>query len=297
MLKLSAFAIPVYLISFLPLQAQLKRFYTLEDASSFDTVTFNLHATSGISFVRNVASGNPLTIFGNPNLDRINPTYSAETNKNNCIVDLHLKEYKESTLGNGLAFAMLSTKMENEENYWKFLINDHQVYCLNFNYGIGSSDIDLSNASIKNMSVKTGSADVTVNYLKKSSNQIDMDTFLVKVDLGSLFARDLSLARAGEVIAEIGFGQAVLDFSIKPETKSNIHASVGAGKLEVILPNNSPVIIHLKDSPFCGITIPKGFEEVEKNIFVNMTYDPTAENLLSFNINVTMGTVNFIYAD
>ena len=297
MLKLAVFAIPVYFISFLPLQAQLKRFYTLEDASGFDTVTFNLHATSGVSFVRNVTRGNPLTIFGNPNLDRINPTYSAETKKNNCTVDLDLKEYKESSLGNGLAFAMLSTKKENEENYWKFLINDHQVYYLNFNYGIGSSDIDLSNAAIKNMTVKTGSADVTVNYLKKSPNRIDMDTFLVKVDLGSLFARDLSLARAAEVVAEIGFGQAVLDFSIVPESKSNVRASVGAGKLEVVLPKNSPVIIHLKDSPFCGISIPKGFEEVEKNIFVNMSYEPSAENLLTFNINVTMGTVEFVYAD
>ena len=57
------------------------------------------------------------------------------------------------------------------------------------------------------------------------------------------------------------------------------------------------MIIHIKDSPLCSVKIADGFEEVEKNVFVNMSYSADAENLLSFDIDVALGMVRFMYAD
>ena len=80
--------------------------------------------------------------------------------------------------------------------------------------------------------------------------------------------------------------------------KCSVDASVGAGNLEILLPKDgTPVIIHLKDSPLCAVKIAKGFEEVEKNVFVNMSYDANAENLLSFDVDVALGMVRFKYTD
>ena len=281
----------------LGVQAQIKKFYSLDNVSTYDTVDFTLKATSGISFIRHVNGGNPLNIFGNPDLNKINPRFDAQTSNRTCWVNLDLDEYRSSRLGNGLVFAMLKDNEEDEDNYWKFLINDQKIYNLILNYGIGSSDVDLSGTHVNKLKITTGNADVVVNYDKDEPNLTEMDTFMVKVDLGTLVAKDLYHSRARNVIAEIGFGQALLDFSHSMDKSCLIKAAVGAGKLEIILPRDSPVIIQIKDSPLCGVTMAKGYEEVEKNVYVNMNYNSSADNLLTFKIDVALGSVKFSYAD
>jgi hypothetical protein len=273
--------------------SQLRKFYSLVEPDTYDTVDFNLKATSGISFIRHVRGGNPLNIFGNPDLDKINPSFDAQVINRSCYVNLKLDEYRESGFGDGLVFAMLKEKEEEESNYWKFLINDKKIYNLSLNYGIGSSDINLSNTNVHRLKIYTGSADVMIKYDENAPNQVEMDTFLVKVDLGSLEARDLEMARARNVIAEIGFGQALLDFSKPIEQTCDVKASVGAGKLQIILPESAPVIVHVKESPLCGVSMAKGYEEVENNVYVNMAYDTRAENLLTVKVDVAMGSVSF----
>ena len=275
------------------LQAQLRRFYELNEPETYDTVDFTLKATSGISFVRHVDGGNPLNIFGNPDLDHINPSFHSEVNNNTCQVKLVLYEYRKSMVGDGLVFAMLGGKEEEEQNYWKFLINDQKIYNLNLNYGIGSSDIDLSGTAVNKLKITTGNADVKVNYSSAAPNQIEMDTFMVKVDLGSLEAHHIDRARAQNLVAEIGFGQGLLDFRNTLSTACNVYATVGAGRLNIILPKSEPVIIHMKESPLCNISMPRSLEQVEKNVYVNMDYDSAAENLLTIYVDVAMGAVSF----
>lgn len=275
------------------LQAQLRRFYELNEPETYDTVDFTLKATSGISFVRHVDGGNPLNIFGNPDLDHINPSFHSEVNNNTCQVKLVLDEYRKSMVGDGLVFAMLGGKEEEEQNYWKFLINDQKIYNLNLNYGIGSSDIDLSGTAVNKLKITTGNADVKVNYSSAAPNQIEMDTFMVKVDLGSLEAHHIDRARAQNLVAEIGFGQGLLDFRNTLSTACNVYATVGAGRLNIILPKSEPVIIHMKESPLCNISMPRSLEQVEKNVYVNMDYDSAAENLLTIYVDVAMGAVSF----
>jgi hypothetical protein len=278
------------------LHAQLRRFYELSEPETYDTVDFTLKATSGISFVRHVEGGNPLNIFGNPDLDRINPSFHSSISNNTCHAKLILAEYRKSMVGDGLVFAMLGGKEEESENYWKFLLNDSKIYNLNLNYGIGSSDVDLGGTSIHRLKITTGSADVVVNYTK-GPNEVEMDTFMVKVDLGSLEARELNLARAKNLVAEIGFGQGLLDFKNKLDNQCNVYATVGAGRLNVILPKDEPVIIHMKESPLCNVRMPESLEQVEKNVYVNMTYEARAENLLTIYVDVAMGAVSFAIAD
>ena len=275
------------------LYAQLRRFYELSEQEAYDTVDFDLKATSGISFVRHVPGGNPLKIFGNPDLERINPTFNASVADNTCQVRLLLDEYRQSMVGDGLVFAMLGTKDEGEDNYWKFLLNDTKVYNLNLNYGIGSSDIDLSGIAVRRLKITTGSADVVVNYDDGKINQVEMDTFMVKVDLGSVEAKGLNMARAKNLVAEVGFGQGLLDFRQGLQTSCEVFATVGAGRLMVILPRDEPVIIYIKDSPLCNVRVPRSLQRIKKNVYVNEDYDAQAENLLSINVDVSMGSVSF----
>jgi hypothetical protein len=126
-----------------------------------------------------------------------------------------------------------------------------------------------------------------------------MDTFFVKVDLGTLETENLSNARARHVEADIGFGTALLDFRGNPRSEpTHCHARIGAGSLDVLIPDkNAPVIIYMKSTPFCGIEMAEGFEEVEEDVFVNPSYSEKAPDLMVFNIDLAVGTISFSYAD
>ena len=297
MLKLALTVGMSFSVSF-GIVAQLKKFYSLDDVSNFDTVNFDFRATSGHSYLRYIPKNNPLSIYGNPDLEKINPTFDAVIEGRTCDVNLKLEEYRASGLGDGLAFAVMgSSPTEEDANYWKILLSNDKVYNLDLHFGIGTSDIDLGGAMVKKLKVRTGSADVKVNYHDESPNVCEMDTFMVKVDLGSFSALDLDHARARYVIADIGFGTALLDFTHPLSSACEVQANVALGGLEIFLPKNEPVIIYVKDSPFRGLNMTKDFEEVEKNVFINRQYDANAVNLLTFKLDVSLGNIAFRYSD
>ena len=278
---------------------QLKKFYTIRNTDTYDTVSFYLHATSGNCYLRSGSAeeGEPLSIYGNPDLEKINPSFKYKILNRTCDVSLDLKEFKTSSLSDGLFFAMMRSN-EDESNYWKVHLDEKKIFKLDLNYGVGDADIDLSGSLVKTMKIHSGTAMVKVSYDENDPNKIQMDTFLVSVDMGSIVTERLLLSRAKNVIANIGFGNAALDLGDAQPEKCNIQASVGAGSLDILIPKKgTPVIIYLKESPLCGVKIPKGFEEVEKNVYVNMDYAVNAKNILTFNIDVALGSITFKYAD
>lgn len=296
MLKLVLMAGTVLLTTFGAV-AQLNKFYTIKDSPSFDTVDFYLKATATNCLIKKSdKDNNPLTIYGNPNLEKINPSFGNKVKNNTCYAKLALDEYNSSGFGD--SFSMAVSRSDKENDFWKVNFSDNKIYKLNLIYGFGNADVNLTGASVKRLKIKSGSADILVGYDEGSMNAIQMDTFYVKADFGSIVAKRMELIRAKHVITKIGFGNVLLDFDQSMKESCKIDASIGAGNLEILLPqSDTPVIIHIRDSPLCAIKIAKGFEEVEKNVFVNMSYSADAKNLLTFDVDVALGMVRFRYAD
>ena len=288
----SAFVLIVFLS-----YGQLQKFYALKDAGNYDSVSFSMHATSGNCTVQSasIEDQSPLSIFGNPDLDKINPSFKYKVVERKCNVSLDLQEFRSSSLGDGLVFAMMRSD-EDENNYWKVNFDKNKIYFLDLSYGIGNANVDLSGSSVKSFKINSGTADIFVEYKKDQPNQIAMDPFEVKVDMGTIITKKLVLANADNIIANIGFGKALLDLSDPQTKKCDVTASVGAGNLDVLLPKgNTPIIIYLKDSPLCGVRLAEGFEEVEHNVYVNMDYTVDAKNLLTFDVDVALGSITFHY--
>ncbi|MEO1254728.1 MAG: hypothetical protein AAFY41_07575 [Bacteroidota bacterium] len=277
--------------------AQLSKFYTIKESLEFDTVEFYLKATATNCLLRQAdEDSNPLTIYGNPNLEKINPNFVSKIKNKTCFAKLSLDEYNSSGFGD--SFTMAVSRSDKDNDFWKVNLNKEEIYRLNLIYGFGNADVNLSGSTVQRLKIKSGSADIIVGYKNGYMNAIQMDTFFVKADFGSIVAKRMELTRAKNVVTKIGFGNVLLDFDKSMTEKCSINASVGAGNLEIILPQEgTPVIIHLKDSPLCAVKIAKGFEEVEKNVFVNMSYAADAENLLSFDVDVALGMVRFKYAE
>lgn len=277
--------------------AQLTKFYTIKESNDFDTVDFYLKATATNCLIKQSETDeNPLTIYGNPDLGKINPSFVNKVKNGTCYAKLTLDEYNSSGFGD--SFSMAVSRSEKDNDFWKVDFADNKIYKLNLNYGFGNADVNLTGSSVKRLKVKSGSADIVVGYDEGARNDIKMDTFYVKADFGSIIARRIELTRAENIITKIGFGNVLLDFDSEMTNKCRVDASVGAGNLEVFLPaKGTPIIIYMKDSPLCSIKLAPGFEEVEKNVFVNMSYDANASNLLTFDVDVALGMVRFKYAD
>lgn len=276
---------------------QLNKFYTLKEVLSFDTVDFTLKAISGRSHIKNyVQSDDPLVIYGNPDLDKINPSFKRKVVGKTCYATLKLDTYNLLNFGDGFSSIISTGSKEETSNYWSILLNRQKVYRLNVSYGVGSSEIDLSDVKLDDLRLISGSANMKIGYQDDKSNLITMDTFYIKVDFGSINTKNLGHTRAKNVIADIGFGTALLDFGTAPTEKVHCNAKVGAGALDVIIPNrHTPVIVYVKSSPFCGIQMSDDFEEVENNVYVNGSYSAKAENLMIFNIDLVLGGVTFKY--
>ncbi|MEO9965908.1 MAG: hypothetical protein ABJF11_08975 [Reichenbachiella sp.] len=285
----------VVMVFGLDVYGQLKKFYTIKDEATFDTVAFSLKATSGTCFIFPSKHEDPVTIYGNPSFSEVNPTFHTEVTGMTNYVNLFLEDYNQKGLSEAITYSMFGNE-KSEKNYWKVFLTNQKVYDLNLKYGVGDANLDLSNLSVSKLKLESGSANVKIIYNDSSINRCPMDTFLVNVDVGNLVTKNVNKSRAKVVIADVGFGTAVLDFSEGVSEHCKVNVSVGAGKLKIIVPENDyPAIVYFKSSPLCNISLSKAFEQVDENVYVNRSYSADAKNLMEFNVDVALGNIIFEY--
>lgn len=180
------------------------------------------------------------------------------------------------------------------ETSWKLMLSEAKPMELQLNYAVGSANVNLSGLAIRQFDLHSGSADVTLMYEPDRPNLVPMDSLNLSVDWGSVHARNLHLSRARHIRADISFGKLILDFTETGVAPSSIVAGVGAGRIEVSLPDDSvPVRIRLNDSPLCRIIIPQSFIRVNQNTFISPGASPAGEYALDFQIDVALGTIQF----
>ena len=273
---------------------QIKRHYTVEDSNSFDKVDLTLSGGSGTCYIRPTPNINPVNVYGKSESNSLSPSCESVLDNRTLRVNVNFIDGMSKSSTRGVAFNVFSNDKESNENQWHVYLSKKKPIKLNLNYGMGNAYVDLSGLAVENLNITTGSANVNVGYISGQYNQQEMDTFSIKVDLGELEARQIALSNAKTIIADVGFGSLYLDFTYKSLVKSNVTATVGAGNL-IVNANESmnPMIIYIQNSPLCRIKIPQTFTEIRENVFVNSQYDQDAENLITFNIDVTVGNIIF----
>ncbi len=272
---------------------QEKSHFTVEDNDACDQVYFYLKSASGTCDIRTRNGKVPINIIGKANLDYITPEFGQDHEGSTLKAWLTLHDKGKEGFGRKLS-KLFGKKTTDTENYWNIYLTNYKPYHLNLNYGLGKSYVDLSNIPVQNLKIFSGNAHVKVGYHGKMGNRVEMDTFQVNVDLGDIEIAQLNLARAKVIMAEVGFGSLKLDFAEQPEVAGEIWAKVGAGSLVVDLPDQSiPMIIFMKSTSYRKLKVPTGFKMVKKNVYISEAYDPDAENLLTFNIDLSMGSVVF----
>lgn len=273
---------------------QMKRQLTVENNPTCQNVSLHLRANSGDCYIKAGHNSEILNIFSNQDQSSYSHQFRKEIINNACKVFLNFENTGSQSIGQTISTRMFGEEKTENNKVWKMYLSDTKPYDLELQYGVGNAHVDLSGLAITKLKINTGSADVNIGY-SSLENKVEMDTLSVKVDLGSLHVRNVSLSRARYTTAEVGFGNMTLDFSAHPPLVSNrIVGSVGAGNLTIILPSvQTPVLVTINDSWLCSVKIPDGLKKIRSNTFANAAYTENSRNTLIFNLDVSMGNIIF----
>ena len=274
--------------------SQVKKQFSVENSAEVNTVKLDFKVNSGSCFIKAGESNEMLNVYSDQEYDSYGHSFEKNVDNRTCKIKLALEDNKSESLSKSISYRMFGRSETEKEKIWKVYLTKEKTYDLNLDYGVGNADINLTGLAVKKLKVHTGSADVNIGYFEDQANAMVMDTFYVKVDLGSVQVEKLNHSKAKHVIADIGFGNLTLDFTDKSEVTSHIRGSVGAGNLMIILPEEgTPVKVSIKDSWLCRVKLGKSFTKLSDNTYVNADYSDQAENLLNFDLDVSMGSIVF----
>ena len=273
---------------------QIKRQFSVEGENKVEQINLKFAVNSGICSIKAGDGDEAVTVYSNQDYDNYEHSFNKSVNGRVCSIDLELKDKNSRGLGQSISRSVFGQRRDVDAKLWRVYLNREKIYSLDLTYGVGEANIDISGVAVKNLKIHTGSADINVGYFSDIANMVPMDTFYVKVDMGTIAVKQLNLANSKFVKADVGFGDLLLDIAGENETAGTIHGSVGAGNLFILLPNEqTPMIVKVHDSWLCQVKLSKGFRPLGDNTFVNEAYSEDAENLLSFYLDVSMGNIVF----
>jgi hypothetical protein len=272
---------------------QIKKQFSVEKTEQCNQVELHLSAKTGNCFIRSSQNDDILNIYSNQESDEYAHSFSNELKGSTCKVNLSLEQDGQRGVSQKISYNLFGSGERPSDKFWKVYLTESTSYTLDLDYGLGNANIDLSGLSIQKIKINTGSADVNISY-NGQENRIEMDTFCVKVDMGSLHARQLNQARSKVVLADVGFGNMYLDFSEKPRVNNHIIGKVGAGNLIIQLPSDDvPVAVTINDSWLCSINLSRTLKKVAPNKYANDAYTKDSKNALVFDLDVSMGKIVF----
>jgi hypothetical protein len=274
--------------------AQIKKQFTVENPTECKDIQLSLRAKTGNCYIRPSQNADILNIYSNQDLEEYAHSFHNEIREGTCFVKLALEQEGQKGVGKMISYQVFGGEEKIDDKLWKVYLTDSKPYSLDLDYGLGLANVDLSGLAIKKLKINTGSADVNVSYSSGLENKVDMDTFFVKVDVGSLNVRQLHLAKAKVVLADVGFGNMFLDFSEKQLVNNHVMGSVGAGNLIILLPGEDvPVLVKINESWLCSVNLSRSLQRIGENTFANAAYERNSKNALTFDLDVSLGKIVF----
>ncbi|CAN5373075.1 hypothetical protein BH10BAC4_BH10BAC4_16300 [soil metagenome] len=273
---------------------QMKKQIVVDDQEACETIDLALKAKTGNCFIRPGQTSELLSIYSNQDLAEYSHIFSNEVKGSVCFIRLSLEQEGQRGVSKKISYQVFGGEEHASDKFWKVYLTDTKPYSLDLDYGLGNANVDLSGLAIKKLKINTGSADVNVAYSTGIENKVEMDTFLVKVDLGSLTVKQINLSRSKVVMAEVGFGNIFLDFSNTPNVIPMVKGSVGAGNMIILLPEETvPVMVKINESWLCSVNLSKSLKKISDNKYANAAYARNPKDALTFDLDVSMGKIIF----
>jgi hypothetical protein len=156
---------------------------------------------------------------------------------------------------------------------------------------MGETHINMSDMEIAQMSIKSGKANITLNYQTAQNNRSQMDSFLLKMEFGEVIFKKVDLARIKYLKADIGMGHLILEYGANLHELSTVKVKVGAGSLDLVLPDTEKhILIKINGSSFSKLRLPPTFIAKKEGYYQNSEFADNTE-VIVFDIDVSMGSV------
>lgn len=160
--------------------------------------------------------------------------------------------------------------------------------------GVGSSHLDLSALTLKNVSINSGLSDVVVVYTSRNKVRMsNMDVHTIKADLT---LKNLEYAQADlvNIQNDMGDTKVILGNGCKSSQNSNIVIQSGVGKCTLIIHDQHPTKIHLRNGFFSTTDISEGFIAVGKGIYANEAFHHREEGATHIICNIDFGSISIM---
>jgi hypothetical protein len=277
-----------------PACGQVRKQLTVETPQQCQAVELAIKAKTGNCYLKPSPHPQLLNIYSNQDLDRYAHSFQNELLEGVSHLRLALEQDMPSGVGQMISSQVFGGEGATTDKIWKVYLTDSKPYSLQLEYGLGNANIDLSGLAINRLKINTASADVYVGYAAGVPNKVEMDTFCVKVDVGSVNVRQIHLARTKVVVADVGFGNMLLDFSMPQSLPRQVNGTVGAGNLIILLPADEvPVRVNVSDSWLCSVNLSRSLHKVGANTFANRAYTRNPKGAVNFDLDVALGKIVF----
>ncbi|MHA7131651.1 hypothetical protein [Algoriphagus namhaensis] len=273
-------------------KAQLVKEYHVTERKGFDLVKLDFTTYKSVTQLKRVLSSEPVSIHGHLAQTNILPDFKNSLRGNTMEVSLVHKNIESDNLGKSITSKLFAGSGADFEHSWDLGLNSNFLYDLNFLLGVGRSDFDLSKLPISKMKVQSASADVLIHYGDREPNQVQMDTLLVTLNMGTVDLPQANFTNSKLIIVEVSYGKINLDFGQGMSSSCEVLAAVGAGTLHLHLPSeNYPVKITMKTTAMCRKSIPKFLKVQDDDTYITKGYSPNDPRLLELTLDVGVGSI------
>ena len=273
--------------------AQITKEFVIDEKEGFDLVKFDFSSYKGNSIIKNNSFGQPLRVHAHLSKVNILPTFTHSIAGGTLSTSIEHQNTASESLGKSLSYRLFTGTTPSYDHDWFIDLDSNFLYDLNFNFGLGNASFDLSHLPVSKCKIKTASADVALDYSGKSLNSASMDTMMVVIKMGSLDAQHMNYSNAKHMLFDVSYGSVNLSFEENVPGGSTISTLVGAGSVSIDLPSSHlPYIVKVKSTAMCRTSVPKHLREIDNKVYVSKGYKKNAEDLMTFLIDISVGSVS-----
>ncbi|SEF55181.1 hypothetical protein [Algoriphagus boritolerans] len=279
------------MVEAIPGQAQFVREYKVTERKGFELVYLNFSSYKSLTQLKRMITSDPIYIHGHLLKSNILPDFNYSIHNNFLDVSLVHKNVESDNLGKSITSKLFSDN-SNFDHTWDLGLGSNFLYDLDFNLGVGKAEFDLSQIPVSQLKIKSASSDVKVYYGANIPNQVEMDTLLVTLNMGTVEVQKANFANAKIVIIEVSYGKIDLNYSDGLASSCQVIAAVSGGSIHLKLPPESnPVKIRMVKNPLCRTVFPKYLRSIDKETYVTKGYKPSDPKLLELILDVGVGSV------
>lgn len=279
------------MVEAIPSQAQFVKEYKVTERKGFELVYLNFTSYKSFTQLKRVMTSDPIYVHGHLLKSNILPNFNYSIHDNFLDVNLVHKNIESDNLGKSITSKLFSDNTDFDHT-WDVGLGSNFLYDLDFNLGVGKATFDLSQIPISQLKIKSASSDVEIHYGSDVPNQVEMDTLLVTLNMGTVEIQKANYTNAKILIIEVSYGKIDLNYSGGLARSSQVIAAISGGSIYLKLPpDTNPVKIRIKNNPMCRTVFPKYLKAIDKETYVTRGYKSSDPRLLELILDVGVGSV------